>query len=192
MNKKSLIVFGFAFSLLAKEEINCLEFEDFPLRKIDKVYSHNGDSVANLIFNVLKTLHLISDLYVTKSAAEGNGNSLIFLKEKCVEDVHKCCIKLKTFKRFTNELIKEWVKKREKTERTQFLLQSIFLCYKSKKIIESIDSEETKEFLENLFVFIKDVYHNGPHAVEKCKAGLSEGDRAIFSDFLEKETLFLL
>lgn len=185
-----LFFLGFAFSVCAQKNAEFLEFEDFPLRKIDTIYSKNGDRVANLIFNVMKSLSLLSSELHTRFTDQENEDALIFLKNKCTHEIHACCVKLKTFKRFTNELIKEWVKKRNKTERTELLLNSLFLCYKSKKYIEEMELTEVQELLEDLTIFIKDIYHNGPYAVEKCKKHLSDNDNVVFDNFFVKKDFF--
>ena len=160
-----------------------LEFTDFPLRKIDTVYSHNGDKVAYLLINVWEELLRVSDQY-----KDSEDKSI--LQNACITTVPPLCAKLKTFKRFANELIVEWIEKREGSEDLKRFLQELFLCKKRKTYVTDISEEEALHFLQSLVTFIKDLYHNGPCACEKSKERFSKKEVDYLYKTIECENLF--
>lgn len=190
MNRK-LLLCVMVSSLSAQESIQHLEFNDFPLRKIDYIYKENGLMVALLAFNVWKKLLEVADNYNNYSSSDGNdAQALTSLKESCLSNVKPLCGKLKTFKRFIIELIEEWVEKREKTVEQKMLMTEIFFCCRSKQRLENASEQEIKELLQNIQTFVQDVYNNGPCASAKCRAYLSQEDNDVFERGLTTVQLF--
>jgi hypothetical protein len=174
---------GFIFSLFAQDELTRLEFKDFPLRKIDTIYSHNGDKVAYLLINIWEELLDVSSQYKISQDKRD-------LQNACTKTIPPLCAKLKTFKRFANELIIEWSEKRNKSEDVTLFLKELFLCKKRKVYINTVSEEQSLIFLQSLASLIKDLYYNAPYACEKSKQrDLKEAYQYLY-ETIENQLLF--
>lgn len=143
-------------SLSAEQEQ--FKFVKFPLRKVDYMYREQGGTVAHLVFDLWST---------TADALASQDLSLDVARKQYRDQALPTIKKLRTFKRFINELIQEWCKEHNK-EDAERLFKGFFIELNAEKTINGLEEQEFYLFLDDVKGFLYDIANNAPYARKKC------------------------
>ncbi len=180
-----------------------VEFKDFPLKKMDKLYPRHVAQAVRFLYDLWYWTSFFLEVESDSKIKQMLHTSLILprypLDSYSSEEEMRTCFKklvspslatLRPVKTFVNKIVAEWCRKSSQPEGMEAALKEIILVPDT-ELFEKLFSLTDPTLLRALIAFLQDGMANVPFGQEECMKMLSEQDRPYFEKFVRRETLLM-
>lgn len=178
-----------------------VEFKDFPLKKMDKLYPRHVAQAVKHLFDLWYWLSYFAEIEVDATVKKNPSLMSPLLKHPLdfyhSEEEMRACFKklvspslatLRPVKTFVNKIVSEWCRKTGQSEEIENNLKEIILVVDT-KLFEALFSLDDQALLQALIAFLQDGMANVPFGREECMKMLAMEERPYFQKFINCEPL---
>lgn len=178
-----------------------VEFKDFPLKKMDKLYPRHVAQAVKHLFDLWYWLSYFLEIEADITVKKNSSLLSPLLKHPLElyhsEEEMRACFKklvapslatLRPVKTFVNKIVAEWCRKTGQSQEIESNLKEIILVVDT-QLFESLFSINDQTLLRALIAFLQDGMANVPFGREECMKMLAMEERPYFQKFINCESL---
>ena len=180
-----------------------VEFTDFPLKKMDKLYPRHVAQATKFLFDLWYWLSYFEHVQSNETLSIQARRSIPLPKHPDVcsssQELSDCFKKLVTpslatlrpVKTFVKKIVAEWCRKTGHSQDVQELMLEILLIPDT-SAFEKLFCLQDHALLRALTRFLHDGMKNIPQGVQECKKMISAGDMPYYEKFIQEEPLVVI